>query len=89
MTSTLLHRRTPTQAALAWQFTGQSFPEWPAWVQSCCTLSRGDCGQLELLHKRRSGSQIVYVGEWLVKDLDGEVCSYTGDELGRTFEPAA
>jgi len=43
-------------------------------------------GKLELRHERRSGTQIVYMEEWLVKDLDGSVCFYTAAELSRDFE---
>jgi hypothetical protein len=71
---------------VAWQFLGQPFPEWPGWVQATCRLQRGPDGALELRHDRRSGAQIVYLREWLVKDLDGDVAYYTDAELRRDFQ---
>jgi hypothetical protein len=86
-TTLLLTPRPTTSALIAWQFLGQPLHEWPAWVQNCCALQRGDDGRLELRHERRSGTQIVYLEEWLVKDLDGGVCFYTDAELRKEFEP--
>ncbi|MET0970619.1 MAG: hypothetical protein ABWY18_15575 [Tardiphaga sp.] len=77
----------PVQATLiAWQFLGQPFPEWPSWVQSNCKMQRGPDGAMELCHARRSGAQVVYLDEWLVKDLDGGISYYTDAELRREFE---
>jgi hypothetical protein len=87
-TTLQLKPRPSNQALIAWQFLGQPLHEWPSWVQSSCSLQRGDDGQLELRHERRSGAQIVYLEEWLVRDLDGGVCFYTDDEVRRQFEPA-
>ena len=88
MTTTLLvHPRPATSAFIAWQFLGQPLHEWPTWVQNCCTLQRSEDGKLELRHDRQSGTQIVYLEEWLVKDLDGGVCFYTDEEFRREFEP--
>jgi hypothetical protein len=85
---TMILKPRPNNAALvAWQFLGQPRHEWPSWVQACCTLQRSDDGNLELRHERRSGAQIVYLEEWLVKDFDGGVCFYSDAELWRTFEP--
>jgi hypothetical protein len=79
----------PTNVALiAWQFSGQPLHEWPNWVQSSCSLQRSDDGHLELRHERRSGTQIVYLGEWLVRDLDGGVCFYTDAEIRKEFDIA-
>lgn len=75
-----------TQPSHAWQFTGQPLHEWPSWVQDTCRIRKGDDGRLELLHMRRSGAQVVYLEEWLVKDLDGEACFYTSDAMRREFE---
>jgi hypothetical protein len=87
--STLTLKPRPTNTALiAWQFTGQPLYEWPSWVQSSCSLQRSDDGQLELRHERRSGAQIVYLGEWLVRDLDGGICFYTDAEISKQFEIA-
>jgi hypothetical protein len=86
--TTLLYPRPVTSALIAWQFLGQPFHEWPTWVQSSCTLRCGEDGRLELSHERRSGTQIVYLEEWLVRDLDGGVNFYTDSELRRVFEPA-
>jgi hypothetical protein len=86
--STILQLKPrPTAATLiAWQFLGQPLHEWPSWVQASCALQRDSEGRLELRHERRSGIQIVYLREWLVKDLDGGVCYYTDAELRRDFE---
>lgn len=87
MSPVLQLKPRPAQSALiAWQFLGQPLHEWPSWVQSCCVLQRGGDGRHELRHERRSGAQIVYLGEWLVKDLDGGICFYTDAELRREFE---
>ena len=87
MTTTLqLQPRPKTSALIAWQFLGQPLHEWPTWVQNCCKLQRSEDGKLELRHQRRSGTQIVYLEEWLVKDLDGGICFYTDAELRREFE---
>ena len=88
MNTTLLYPRPVTSALIAWQFLGQPFHEWPTWVRSSCTLRCGEDGRLELSHERRSGTQIVYLEEWLVRDLDGGVNFYTDSELRRVFEPA-
>jgi hypothetical protein len=87
--STLTLKPRPSNTALiAWQFSGQPLYEWPSWVQSSCSLQRSDDGQLELRHERRSGAQIVYLGEWLVRDLDGGICFYTDAEIRKAFEIA-
>jgi hypothetical protein len=87
--STLKLKPRPSNVALiAWQFTGQPLHEWPTWVQSSCSLQRCQDGQLELRHERRSGAQIVYLGEWLVRDLDGGVCFYADTEIRRQFDIA-
>ena len=83
-----LEPRPTNTALLAWQFTGQPFHEWPSWVQSSCSLQRDSEGKLELRHERRSGVQIVYLEEWLVRDLDSGVCFYTDAELWREFAAA-
>ena len=89
MDSTLtLKPRPSTTALIAWQFSGQPLYEWPSWVQSSCSLQRSDDGQFELRHERRSGAQIVYPDEWLVRDLDGGICFYTDAEIRKAFEIA-
>ena len=86
--NTILHLkpRAPAATLIAWQFLGQPLHDWPSWVQSSCSLQRGPDGRLELRHERRSGVQIVYLEEWLVKDLDGGVCFYTDAELRHEFQ---
>ena len=70
--STLKLRPRPSNVALiAWQFTGQPLHEWPSWVQSSCSLQRSEDGHLELRHERQSGTQIVYLDEWLVRAAIG------------------
>jgi hypothetical protein len=83
-----LKPRPPAATLVAWQFIGQPLHEWPSWVQSSCSLQRDSDGKLELRHERRSGVQIVYLGEWMVRDLDGGVCYYTDAELRLTYETA-
>jgi hypothetical protein len=83
-----LKPRPVNVALIAWRFTGQPLHEWPGWIQSGCALQRGDDGQLELRHERRSGPQVLYLGEWLVRDLDGGVCFYTDAEVRRQFDIA-
>lgn len=86
MTKTWLLDPQPNNAALvAWQFLGQPLPEWPNWVQATCVLQRDPDGKFELRHQRRSGTQIVYIGEWLVRDLDGGIDFYTDAELWARF----
>jgi hypothetical protein len=88
--TTLKLKPRPTNVALiAWQFTGQPLHEWPSWVQSSCSLQRSEDGHLELRHERQSGTQIVYLEEWLVRDLDGGVCFYTDAELRKEFDIAS
>lgn len=82
----LLEPRTTRTPFVAWQFVGQPYHEWPSWVQSCCSLQRDADGRLELRHERRSGIQIVYLDEWLVRDLDGGVFFYTDAEISMKFE---
>ncbi|RJF64232.1 hypothetical protein [Rhodopseudomonas palustris] len=83
-----LSRRPLDSGLLAWQFRGQPFHQWPSWVQGCCSLQRGVEGRVELRHDRRSGAQIVYLDEWLVRDLDGGISFYTDAEMRRDFMPA-
>jgi hypothetical protein len=77
--------RSDNVALVAWQFLGQPFHEWPHWVQSSCSLHADADGQFELRHRRQSGAQIVYLEEWLVRDLDGGVCYYTDTEIWAAF----
>jgi hypothetical protein len=83
-----LKPRPGNVALIAWQFNGQPLHEWPGWVQAGCALQRANDGQFELRHERRSGTQIVHLGEWLVRDLDGGVCFYTDAEVRRQFDIA-
>jgi hypothetical protein len=85
---TILHLkpRPPAATLVAWRFVGQPLHQWPNWVQASCSLQRDADGKFELRHERRSGTQIVYLGEWLVRDLDGGVCYYNDAELRREFE---
>ena len=87
MNTTLQLRPKPPAATLiAWQFLGQPFHQWPTWVQANCSLQRDSDGRLELRHDRRSGVQMVYLQEWLVKDLDGGINYYTDAELRSEFD---
>src|SRR5207237_9777608 len=87
-TTLKLNPRPTNVALIAWQLTGQQLDEWPSWVQSSCSLRRSDDGHLELRHERQSGTQIVHLEEWLVRDLDGGVCFYSDAELRKEFDIA-
>lgn len=80
-TFTLNPRTDPVEV---WQFTGQSALAWPDWVRACCTLVRED-DKPALRHGRWSGAQLVYQGEWLVRDDAGEVVYYENHELYHKF----
>jgi hypothetical protein len=66
-----------TRPSKAWQNTGGAIP---SWLAHCCFRRDG-----ELIHERRSGRQVVRDGEYLVRDLDGEVIFYTPAEFKRAF----
>ena len=86
MTKTVLLEPLANNVAMvAWQFVGQPLSEWPYWVQATCSLQRDPEGKFELRHERRSGTQIVYLGEWLVRDLDGGIDFYTDAQLRARF----
>ena len=70
-----------TQPVQVWQWSGQPVRHWPAWVHRCCVWTLNG----ELIHDRQSGRQVVNQGEWLVRDLDGEVNFYTKSEFFRLF----
>lgn len=76
--------RPRTEPVTAWQFTGQPETEWPAWVRRCCRPVAID-GAAAARHERQSGAQILYPGEWLVRDLDGAITFYTGREVEAHF----
>lgn len=69
-------KRQPSEA---WR-VGSGIP--PTWADDCLKLN--DAG--ELLLSRQSGNQLLNVGEWIVKDLDGGIAFYTNAEFERTFE---
>lgn len=86
VTKTLRLEPLSSNAALvAWQFGGQPLQDWPGWVQATCSLHKDADGKFELRHERRSGTQIVYLGEWLVRDLDGGIDFYTDAEIWAKF----
>jgi hypothetical protein len=68
-----------TRPSKAWQNTGGAIP---SWLAHCCFRRDG-----EMIHERRSGRQVVNLGETLVRDLDGEVIFYTPEEYKRAFVP--
>jgi len=78
-------RRPDPTVLVGWRYTGQPFPDWPVFVQQCCTQQRSPKGLTELRHNRNSGAQIVNIGEWLLRDPDGFVNQYTDDEVRRLF----
>lgn len=78
-----LHPRT--EPVEVWQFTGQPSFAWPDWVKACCTMTRDD-DKPALRHARWSGAQLVKQGEWLARDVAGEVDYYEPHELHREFD---
>jgi len=54
--------RLRTATREVWQYYGPR----PPWVRRCTEYIRGDGMYLV----RRSGKQIIYPGEWLIRDLD-------------------
>lgn len=69
-------KRQPSEA---WQYKPPQYM--PLWVFNCTMWGEGG-----LLHKRRSGNQLLNIDEWLVRDLDGEINFYTDAEMWRIFE---
>ncbi len=67
------------QPCQAWQY-GSGIP--PVWADDC--LRMNDAG--ELLHVRQSGMQVLRLGEWLIKSLEGGVVFYTDAEMWKVFE---
>jgi len=65
---------------LGWQWQDQPRTEWPTWVQRSCRIIDG-----HLVHDVGRGRQVLYVGEWLTKSLDGEQVFYEDDEIRRGF----
>jgi hypothetical protein len=65
----------------AWQWNGD-LDGAPEWVRLSCFRNR----EGTLLHVRPSGRQALYLGEWLVRDLDGRSNYYTSEEFAREFE---
>jgi len=77
MTECLVYRNSPAMRAYQWDCIIDDLPDW---VYRCCYVI-GDV----LVHERPSGRQQVYVGEWLVQDIDGKVLSYTPEEFDASF----
>jgi len=64
----------------AWQHNGQMALA-PLWVKAS-TIDRPH----ELILDRNSGRQLVNLGEWLVRDLDGSPLWLTSDDFYRDYE---
>ncbi len=82
---TILHLKPIVPTVEAWQFRGQPQTEWPTWV-----IGKSVNFGSELLHDRKSGRQIVYWGEWLVKvseEADG-VWWFSDEEMHASFGEA-
>ncbi len=75
---TLAHPQT--QPLQVFQWLGDNLSTAPLWVRMTCRQN-GD----EIIHERRSGRQVVYSGEYLVRNLDGGVNFYTAPEYLRHF----
>lgn len=74
-----------TKPVSAWQYQAQHQSDWPAWVQRCCV----DCGT-ELRLDRRSGRQVMFLGEWLVLEGDSrDPLWLTNAEYRRTYQHSA
>jgi hypothetical protein len=67
----------------AWRYTGQPRSEWPAWVSRRVTRTY-EGGALTL--SRKSGKQWIYLGEWLVRDLDGDPEWLTHADMCREYD---
>lgn len=78
----LIPRAQPLEG---WLFDGRATTTWPSWVKRCCQRTSNG-GEPALRLERRSGPQLVYQGEWLVRDLDGGVSCYTPEELEVKFK---
>lgn len=84
MTILRVSLKTPTLAA--WQFNGQRADAWPHWVQRCCAQYINNDGVPEIKHHRRSGIQILYLGEWLVCDPDGFTWFHTDAGIRQLYD---
>jgi len=72
--------RRKTSTCDAWQFN--TLDCGPRWAR---TELRAD----ELYLVRRSGKQLIMLGDWLVRDLDGEPMWLTDVEFRRNYELTA
>jgi hypothetical protein len=78
-----LRKKSPLR--LAWQFTGQQRADWPSWVSATCEPIDIQSMCLD----RRSGAQIVRLGEWLIRDMDAkDLEHWTDATLWRVYEVA-
>ena len=77
----LVHKKAPPYRAWQYQLEGPR----PEWVERITATN--DDG--ELFHTRISGRQVLYPGEWLVRDMDGAVVYYSDEEFNDTFDRGA
>ena len=78
---TIVRVRPVSAIREAWQLTEVNFDTRPQW-----TLSWLRCRDGEYLLNRRAGAQVICVGEWLVRDLDGEPEWLTDKQFRRKYE---
>ena len=78
--ATVLTLKPNVKSVQAWQFRGQPRGVWPEWVNG----KSSEFG-IELIHDRKSGRQVVYMGEWLVRMPDGDVWWFTDEEMHHNF----
>ena len=77
----LVHKKAPPYRAWQYQKEGPR-PDWVARI-----VAHNDDG--ELFHVRPSGRQVLYPGEWLVRDMDGAVVYYSDEEFNELFDKGA
>lgn len=73
--------RPKADKRIAWQYEGSHMNE-PAWVIHCTGWN--NIGKFIL--KRQSGNQIINIGEWLIKDLDGGIIWCPDKDMWKDWE---
>jgi len=70
--------RARTEPVRAWKYTYDDIPPW--WVANACTVVLG-----RMVLVRPSGREVVKIGEWIARGLDGSLAIYTPEEFERLF----
>lgn len=75
----------------AWQWLGQPFAQWPAWLQIAGTKQHPS---VEVDHLRRiyiptlEGMMRGELQDWIIRGVNGEVYPCKPDIFEQTYEPA-